>query len=105
MTKKAHRIGIIFCGGCDPAYDRVKYADAIKDAFGLIKIKWLNLDDLNNEPVDGTGKILSVLIISGCQTSCPEDKMKQWPHMNYITIKNNETPPLIVAKLLLEEKS
>ena len=54
-----------YCGGCDPGFDRVGYFQEIQNAAGDL-IEWVTLDDPGFE---------CVLVISGCDTACPEENM------------------------------
>jgi len=58
--KDKTRIGIKYCGGCNPEYDRVKtakmIANQLKDVAELV--------DYRNSDVD------SYLLITGCKTAC-----------------------------------
>lgn len=67
---KSRKFGIKFCGGCNPAYDRVELSNTIKNRMGD-QIEWIAVDDPRAE---------KVLIICGCLTQCanvediPEEK-------------------------------
>jgi len=56
------KVGIKYCGGCNPAYDRVALADYIKDSLHG-RVEFLSLD---SEVID------LVLAVEGCKTACAD---------------------------------
>lgn len=52
-------VGLKYCGGCNPAYDRKEIADIIGRQWG-IKLKPYNENEISDV----------VLIISGCNVDC-----------------------------------
>lgn len=56
MTK----IGIKYCGGCNPKYDRVAFANKIKELHQQYEVKAVN----SNETFD------CVVVVSGCHAAC-----------------------------------
>ena len=55
------RIGIKFCGGCNPKYDRSKVAEILKEKINKkYKVEYVR----DNETYD------FVFIINGCQVAC-----------------------------------
>jgi hypothetical protein len=55
-------VGVKYCGGCNPRYDRVALAEALMARLGR-EIKWVSLDARD---------LALVLAIEGCQTACAD---------------------------------
>ena len=56
------RVGIKYCGGCNPGYDRVALADYIKNSLHG-RVEFVPLD---SEIID------MVLAVEGCKTCCAD---------------------------------
>ena len=56
------RIGLKYCGGCKPAYDRVALVDEIKERLG---------DRVEFVPAD-SDDVLLILAVQGCPTACAD---------------------------------
>ncbi|MBN1663930.1 MAG: hypothetical protein JW943_10045 [Deltaproteobacteria bacterium] len=61
---KIRRIGLKYCGGCKPEYDRVQAVAALKKRLGG-KIELVSYEDPQTE---GT------LVVAGCPTACVDLK-------------------------------
>ena len=67
------KIGIRFCGGCNPGYDRKKVTEKLADAFPEIIF----------EDVNASAHYLAALVVCGCPSACaktedltvPEDRL------------------------------
>ena len=83
------RVAIKFCGGCDPAYDRVEFLQRIKASAGGL-IEWVNPEEHGFD---------AVLLICGCQKACPEDELRQ---VSPVVSLNTDglSPECVVAQLL-----
>jgi 3-hydroxyacyl-[acyl-carrier-protein] dehydratase len=86
------RVGLKYCGGCNPSYERVEYVQAIQKAAGS-RIEWVTLDE---------GDFSSLLIICGCEKQCVEIADHDVPVGRVIHIKDDLTPPTEILSLLLE---
>ncbi len=85
----AMKVAIKFCGGCDPAYDRVEFFQRIKLAAANF-IEWLNPDEPGCE---------AVLLICGCLKACPEEELKGTSRL--VVVQRDElSPESVVAQLL-----
>ncbi len=70
---ESRKIGIRFCGGCNPGYDRKKVTEKIAAAF----------PDIVFENVNAAGHYMAVLVVVGCPSACaniqdltvPEDRL------------------------------
>lgn len=82
-------VAIKFCGGCDPAYERVEYFRQIQTEAGD-RIHWVRL---NETPYD------AILLIAGCQTACPEEDLPT--DVRLVSVTNDELPCAEVVALLL----
>jgi len=86
------RVALKYCGGCDPGFDRVQYFNRIRIAAGDF-IEWVGLDDRDFEVV---------LVISGCETACPEESIGLTP-ARIVTVRNDKKDPGEIAQHLLTE--
>jgi hypothetical protein len=83
------KVAIKFCGGCNPAYDRVDMFERIRET-AADQIEWLRFDDEGWE---------TVLLICGCLKACPADELPPIPRL--ILVKDNElSSKQVVARLL-----
>jgi hypothetical protein len=89
------RIALKYCGGCNAGFDRVEYFKQIQDAAGDL-IEWVTLDDRDLE---------TVLVICGCDTSCPVENMVQPARLRIVSIRDNERDPAEIVHSLLSEAS
>lgn len=60
------RIGVKYCGGCNPRYDRPKFVARLKDELGG-EVEWLNASTAE-VPLD------FVLVVCGCTAACAEHR-------------------------------
>lgn len=86
------KIALKYCGGCNPGFDRVQYFNRIRDAAGD-SIEWVTLDDRGFE---------AVLVISGCETACPEEGIGFMP-ARMVMVRTDERDPGEITKYLLSE--
>ena len=82
-----------YCGGCDPGFDRVGYFQEIQNAAGDL-IEWVTLDDPGFE---------CVLVISGCDTSCPAEKMVTGARRRIVIIRDDKSDPAEIVQRLISE--
>jgi hypothetical protein len=61
------KVALKFCGGCNPAYDRVEYWEQIRGAAGD-RIDWVPLD---------ADRYDAILLICGCKIMCPRDEISR----------------------------
>ncbi len=88
------KVAIKFCGGCDPAYDRVEFFQRIQ-CLARDSIEWVRVDDPGYE---------AVLLVCGCLTACPEDELNHVSRL--ITVRQSGlSPERVVAQLLARGKS
>lgn len=59
---RKRRIGLKYCGGCNPHYDRIVLAEEIKARLGE-EIEWVMPEDDNPD---------LLLAIEGCETACAD---------------------------------
>ena len=86
------KIGVKFCGGCDPAYDRVEYFESIKEAAGD------HLDWVSNN----SSALETLLVINGCGRACPLKELNIEPGRAFISLTNKAFTPERVADLILD---
>ncbi|MBM3299387.1 MAG: hypothetical protein FJY85_05490 [Deltaproteobacteria bacterium] len=83
------KAAIKFCGGCDPAYDRVELFERMKAAAGG-SIEWVRVEEQGHE---------AVLLVSGCLRACPEEELGHVTRL--ISLKHDGlSPESVVAQLL-----
>ncbi|MDQ7781236.1 MAG: hypothetical protein RDU20_00060 [Desulfomonilaceae bacterium] len=82
------KVALKFCGGCDPAYDRVEYWERIRGAAGD-GITWTTAD---------SGIHDAVLLICGCAKTCPRDDML--PDEIVVVLKDDTLDPADVVSRL-----
>ncbi len=86
------RVAVKFCGGCDPAYERVAYWEEIGQAAGQ-RVTWTRLEDPGNQ---------AVLLICGCACACIEQEISTG--LPVVCLRDPQTPPQqVIAKLLESE--
>jgi hypothetical protein len=91
-AKMGRRIALKYCGGCNPGFDRVQYFNRIRIAAGD-SIEWVSLDDRGFE---------AVLVISGCETACPEESAGSVP-ARIVAVRDDKLDPGEIAQYLLSE--
>jgi hypothetical protein len=85
------KVALKFCGGCDPAYDRVEYWEEIRDAAGD-RIVWVTMDDDEYEVVLG---------VNGCRKACLEEELG--PLSRFISLVEEDRDIQKVVDKILEE--
>ena len=86
------RVALKYCGGCDPAYERVDYFESIKQAAGD-DIQWVRPD---------SGGYKALLLICGCAKACPLEEM---PRTNkLVLIKHDQAAPQEVLARIKEKE-
>jgi len=89
------RIALKYCGGCDAAYDRVKYWKKIAEGAER-KIEWVNIED----PPFGT-----VLLINGCSRACKEKDLEPEHKWRIVSVRDDHADPAtIIRKSLTIER-
>lgn len=93
-SRRKIRIALKYCGGCDPAFDRVKYWQRINNvAAGMIE--WVRIEEPPFE---------AVLLINGCNTACKERDMEHERNWRIVSVKDDNIDPKIVINQLLKER-
>jgi hypothetical protein len=87
------RVGLKYCGGCDPSYDRVEYVRKIQEA-AENRIEWVSLDE---------GGFTKILLICGCDKGCVEMAEYEETGHRVITIKDEQKTPTEVLSLIEQE--
>jgi hypothetical protein len=89
MSKK---VGLKYCGGCDPGFDRVELFTRIRAAAGDA-IEWVSVDDQGFD---------TVLLIAGCDRACPEQNPEILRY-RVISIKHDCPDTGVIVKALLSK--
>jgi hypothetical protein len=86
------RIALKYCGGCDCTYDRLGYAEKLRQvAEG--RVHWVSMDE---------GGFDTVLMIHGCPVACPEEKLGTGNLWRIVSVRDDRTAPeVIIGKLLV----
>lgn len=58
--KSSAKIGIKYCGGCNPKYDRVSFASKVKEVYSDYEVKSANSSEMFD----------CVVVVSGCHAAC-----------------------------------
>jgi hypothetical protein len=86
------RVGLKFCGECDPAYDRSAYwTECSVAAKG--RIDWVRVDE---------GGYGVALVLCACPTACPAEEMEFDPACRVVVVRDDKTPPGRLVEKLLE---
>ena len=86
------RVGLKYCGGCNPSYDRVEYVREIQETAGK-QVEWVSLD---------AGGFTVILLVCGCDKQCVEMAEYEETGCRLIRIKNNDSDPTEILASLLE---
>jgi len=84
------RVALKYCGGCNPAYERVEYVRWIQDEAGA-GIEWVTLDDDGFE---------GVLLINGCERACAERERSSVSGRRVVSITHRTLLPREIIALL-----
>ena len=87
------RVGLKYCGGCNPSYDRVKYVREIQEKAAK-RVEWVPLDE------EG---FTVILLVSGCDKQCVY--MAEYDQSPYrvIAVKDQKKTPTEILSLILQE--
>ncbi len=85
------KVALKFCGGCDPAYDRVQFFRRIMSEAGD-SIEWLTIEARGYE---------AVLLVCGCLKACPEDGLQNIPGL--VALHHDGLSPAYVVDQLLRK--
>lgn len=88
---KKMRIALKHCGGCNPGFDRVEYFERIREAAGD-SVEWVTLDEQGIE---------AVLVISACETACPEEKIDFSPYGRVVAVRDDRIDPDEIIRILM----
>jgi len=91
-SRTVKRIGLKYCGGCNPTYDRVEYVHQIRKAAGN-RIEWVSLD---------AGDFSTLVVVCGCDKQCVEMAEYEGTGCRLIRIKDDRRPPSEILSYLLE---
>lgn len=61
------RIGVKYCGGCNPRYDRTGFVAQLKKELGSESMEWVSAS-MTKGPLD------FVLVVCGCTAACAEHR-------------------------------
>ena len=88
------RVVLKYCGGCDPAYDRVSYQERIADA-AEGNIDWVSIEDPPFE---------AVLVINGCARACKEKDLASEHRWRIISVRDDRTDPISILQKLFNSE-
>jgi hypothetical protein len=91
FPKIMKKVALKFCGGCDPAYDRVQYWENIRSTAGN-RIQWVRPEEEGYQVV---------LLINGCMRACSEGLLLK-PRI--ISLTDPALDPQQVVTMIMEEK-
>lgn len=85
------RIGLKYCGGCNPSYDRVEYVREIQEAAGS-RVEWVSHD---------AGGFTTLMLVCGCDKQCVDMAEYEATGCRIFRIKDmKEAPTTILTSLL-----
>ena len=87
------RVGLKYCGGCNPSYDRVKYVRRTQKAAGG-QIEWVHVE---------AGGFDTVVVVTGCDKACVEGIEYEEKGLRVVRIRGTDLLPEEVVSLLLDE--
>jgi hypothetical protein len=87
------RIGLKYCGGCNPSYERVEYVREIQEVAGDL-VEWVPLDE---------GGFCTLLVVCGCDKQCVEMAEYEETGNRVITVKDKQKTPTEILSLILQE--
>jgi len=88
------RVAIKFCGGCDPTFDRVEFANQVKRTAGE-HFTWIGLDQDSKD---------AVLVICGCQRACPIEEIQDIS-ISVVVTSAELSPEIVVDRILRKGKN
>jgi hypothetical protein len=88
------RVALKYCGGCDPAYDRVSYQERIAAA-AAGHIEWVSIE---NPPFE------AVLVINGCHRACKEKDLASEHQWRIISVRDDLADPILIVKKLFNRE-
>lgn len=85
------KIALKFCGGCDPAYDRIEYWKRI-EAAACGRIEWTRVSEPGFD---------ALLLINGCRRACPEKDIDE-KRAKLLSVKDEGLEPEDLIEILLQ---
>jgi len=88
------RVGLGYCGGCNPVYDRERYVAAVRKAAGA-RVEWVAPD------AEG---VRVLLIIHGCERACGLEALAgPASGLRVVSVRDGRPPPEETVALLLRD--
>lgn len=84
------RVGVKFCGGCNPSIDRARVFQAMRDL--APEITFAGLQETGLE---------ALLVICGCQTICPVEELGLSGHPKAIVVAGEMSDGRVVSESAL----
>ena len=76
----AVKVGLKYCGGCNPTFDRVAFVRDLTASLDFAA-QWVSFEDEN---------ISCLLIVSGCEVACPNPKEFENKGLRGFSISSDE---------------
>ncbi len=92
--KPVKRIGLKYCGGCNPSYERVEYVQRIQAAAGN-RMEWVSIEE---------GDFDTLLIVNGCDKQCVLSEEYDKAGWRVLSLKDDGKGPEEILSMLLEEE-
>lgn len=80
MEKASVKVGIKYCGGCNPTFDRVEFVRDLTAWLDFV-VEWVSFED------EG---ISCLLIVNGCETACVNLKELEDRRLRIFAVSNDE---------------
>lgn len=87
------RVGLKYCGGCNPVYDREAYVARIRSV-AMDLIEWVSYDE---------GGFTTLLLVNGCERSCIQEEMSKDAVGRIVSIKDDGKSPEQIVSLLMKQ--
>ena len=86
-------VGLKYCGGCNPVYDREVYVEKIRKVAGS-RIEWVS---------HKAGGFKILLFVHGCDRECVLEKADRPVGVRIVSIRNERRTPEELVSLILKQ--
>lgn len=87
------RVGLKYCGGCNPAYDREGHVEKVRKIAGS-RVEWVS------HKAEG---FMTLLIVHGCDRECVLQETDRPAGVRIVSIRNERRTPEELVSLLLKQ--
>ena len=87
------RVGLKYCGGCNPVYDREAYVEKVRKISGG-RIEWVS------HKAEG---FTTLLIVHGCDRQCVLQETDRPAGIRIVSTRNDQRTPEELVSLILKQ--